>query len=44
MENNSTERYIFKPNFLGEGSYGKVYKAYDTILKKRSCNKEDEIK
>ncbi|GAB66081.1 cyclin dependent kinase 7 (cdk7) putative [Plasmodium cynomolgi strain B] len=43
METNSTERYIFKPNFLGEGSYGKVYKAYDTILKKEVAIKKMKI-
>lgn len=43
MENNSTERYIFKPNFLGEGSYGKVYKAYDTILKKEVAIKKMKL-
>ncbi|CRG99697.1 MO15-related protein kinase, putative [Plasmodium relictum] len=43
MENNSVERYIFKPNFLGEGSYGKVYKAFDTILKKEVAIKKMKI-
>uniref|UniRef100_A0A8C9HLR5 Protein kinase domain-containing protein n=1 Tax=Piliocolobus tephrosceles TaxID=591936 RepID=A0A8C9HLR5_9PRIM len=43
MEKNTNERYIFKPNFLGEGSYGKVYKAYDTVLKKEVAIKKMRI-
>lgn len=43
IRENPTERYIFKPNFLGEGSYGKVYKAYDTLLKKDVAIKKMKI-